>query len=102
VTAVDQAMRIYPLATPGPQVGVAAVGVDVIAATPVGYRQVSGTSFAAAFVSGALLRSNACATLRSPAAMRTAVAAAALDLGARGRDDTYGAGLFRLPGLTPR
>ena len=46
--------------------------------------------------------SNACATLRSPAAMRTAVAAVALDLGAHGRDDIFGSGLFRLPGFSAR
>lgn len=97
VTAVDENLRIYAFATPGPQVDVAAIGVDLVAAVPGGYRRVSGTSFAAAFVSGALLRLPACAQARDPAAMRAAVAAAARDLGPRGRDDTFGAGLFQLP-----
>lgn len=97
VTAVDDRLRIYPFATPGPQVDVAATGVDLTTPTPGGYRQVSGTSFAAALVSGALLRTPACATSRNPGAMRAAVAAAAKDLGPAGRDDVYGAGLFRLP-----
>jgi len=98
VTAVDEGLHIYPQATPGPQVAVAALGVDLIAATPGGYRQVSGTSFAAALVSGALARTPSCAQARDPQAMRTAVKAAARDLGAPGRDAVFGAGLFRLPG----
>ena len=97
VTAVDDRLNIYAAATPGPQVGVAAMGVDLIVATPGGYRPMSGTSFAAAVVSGALLRLPACARDRNPAAMRATVAAAARDLGAKGRDDVFGAGLFRLP-----
>lgn len=97
VTAVDDRLRIYPFATPGHQVDVAATGVDLTVPTPGGYRQVSGSSFAAALVSGALLRTPACAVSHNPGAMRAAVAAAAKDLGPAGRDDVYGAGLFRLP-----
>jgi hypothetical protein len=97
VTAVDRNLRIYPEATTGPHVAVAAIGVDIVAAAPGGYRQVSGTSFAAAYVSGALLRSPACAVRRDPAGMRAAVTAAAMDLGPPGRDEVFGAGLFRLP-----
>lgn len=102
VTAVDEGLRIYAFATPGPQVDVAAIGVDMVAAIPGGYRRMSGTSFAAAFVSGALLRTPACAQARDPAAMRAAVAASARDLGPRGRDDVFGAGLFQVPGPAPR
>lgn len=101
VTAVDERLRIYPFATPGPQVDIAATGVDLTGAAPGGYRQVSGSSYATALVSGALLRTQACAVSRNPGAMRAAVAAAARDLGAPGRDDTFGAGLFRLPGAVP-
>lgn len=97
VTAVDERLRIYPFATPGPQVDVAALGVDVTVAAPGGYRQVSGSSFATAMVSGALLRTEACARSRDPGAMRAAVSNAARDLGAPGRDDVFGGGLFRLP-----
>ena len=86
VTAVDEGLRIYALATPGPQVAVAAMGVDLFAAAPGGYRKVTGTSFAAAVVSGALLRLPACALARDPKAMRAAVVAAARDLGTPGRD----------------
>lgn len=101
VTAVDERLAPYPLATPGAAVDVAAVGVDLVAASPGGYRRVSGSSFAAAIVSGALLRTPACARDRDPATMRTAVAGAARDLGPAGRDPLFGAGLFRLPSGRP-
>ena len=94
---MDDGLSIYPFATPGPQVDVAAIGVDRLAAAPGGYARVSGTSFASAFVAGALLRTAACGTAHDPARMRAAVAVAARDLGPRGRDDVFGAGLFRLP-----
>lgn len=97
VTAVDERLRIYSHATPGPQVDVAAIGVDLTAAAPGGYRRMSGSSFAAATVSGALLRTPACGRSRNPVALQAAVAAAARDLGAPGRDEVFGAGLFRLP-----
>ena len=96
VTAVDERSRIYPHATPGPQVDVAALGVDLTVAAPGGYRRASGSSFAAAVVSGALLRTAACGRDRNPAVMRAAVLAGARDLGAPGPDATFGAGLFRL------
>jgi len=101
VTAVDERLAPYPLATPGPAVDVAALGVDLVAATPGGYRRVSGSSFAAAIVSGALLRTPACARDRDPAAMRAAITGAARDLGRPGRDPLFGAGLFRLPAGRP-
>lgn len=97
VTAIDERLALYPWATPGPAVDVAALGVDLVAAVPGGYRRVSGSSYAAAIVSGALARTAACARDRNPAAMRAAVAKAALDLGAPGVDPRFGAGLFRLP-----
>lgn len=97
VTAVDEQLQLYRYATPGPQVDLAAIGVNLTAAAPGGYRQISGSSFAAATVSGALLRTQGCGPLRNPAAMQTEVAASARDLGAPGRDVVFGVGLFRLP-----
>lgn len=97
VTAVDAGGRIYAQATPGPQVDVAAPGVDVMTAATVGFRVASGTSFAAPTVAGRLLRLPACLVERNPARMRQQVSAAARDLGASGRDDVFGAGLFQAP-----
>ncbi len=96
VTAVDTRGRVYRDATPGSQVDVAAPGVEVLVPVLGGYRTMSGSSFAAAAVSGSLGHLPACQRF-DPAAMRAAVAAAAQDLGRKGRDDVFGAGLFRLP-----
>jgi Subtilase family len=96
VTAVDEKLRGYAYASQGARVDVAGVGVSLNAAVPGGRRAVSGTSFATAVVSGALLRMPACNGARSPASMKAQVAAYALDLGAKGRDPVFGAGLFRL------
>lgn len=97
VTAIDGSKRIYAYASRGPQIDVAAWGVSINAAVPGGRRAVSGTSFATALVSGALLRHRDCSTDHNPAAMRNAVMSKAKDLGAKGRDEIYGAGLFKLP-----
>ena len=63
---------------------------------PGGRRAVSGTSFATAVISGALLRMPACNGGRDPGAMKAQVAGLAQDLGVPGRDAVFGAGLFRL------
>ena len=97
VTAIDGKKRAYAYASKGPEVDLAAWGVDMNAAVPGGRRAVSGTSFATAVVSGALLRFHGCNGGRNPAGMRTGLAALAQDLGAKGADPVYGAGLFRLP-----
>lgn len=96
VTAVDENLRGYQFASQGDRVDVAGVGVGLNAAVPGGRRAVSGTSFATAVISGALLRMPACHGGRDPDAMKAQVAAAAKDLGVPGRDSVFGAGLFRL------
>ncbi len=96
VTAVGENLKGYAFASKGPRVDVSGVGVGLNAAVPGGRRAVSGTSFATAVVSGALLRMPACNGGRDPASMKTQVAAQAQDLGAAGRDPVFGAGLFRL------
>ena len=96
VTAVDGGKRLYSYASRGPEIDIAAWGVAMNAAVPGGRRAVSGTSFATAIVSGALLRLAACARDRQPGVMRSQIAAGALDLGPKGRDDQFGAGLLRL------
>jgi Subtilase family len=96
VTAVDENLRGYAYASQGPRVDVSGVGVGLNAAVPGGRRAVSGTSFATAVISGALLRMPACNGGRNPGAMKVQVAGLAEDLGAPGRDAVFGAGLFRL------
>ena len=93
VTAIDVADRLYPLANRGNYISVAAPGVDVLA--PSGnhaHQIVSGTSYAAAHVSGIVaLMIERYPTLDAEAA-RVALTAAAIDLGPPGPDDQFGAG----------
>jgi hypothetical protein len=106
VTAVDEADRRYRHANRGSYIAVAAPGVDILA--PVergGHSYLSGTSFAAAYVSGiaALLLE------RDPnldaGRLAGLIAAGADDLGPAGRDDDFGAGrvnaLSALKALAP-
>ena len=96
VTAVDDKLKRYAYASQGARIDVAGVGVGLNAAAPGGRRGVSGTSFATAVISGALLRMPACNGGRNPAAMKEQVAARAQDLGVKGHDAVFGDGLFRL------
>jgi subtilisin family serine protease len=93
VTAIDVADRRYREANEGRYIAVAAPGVDILtASTDHAYRLQSGTSFAAAHVSGII----ALMLERDPAltasAARRALMATATDLGPPGPDDQYGAG----------
>lgn len=97
VTAVSgNGKTVYSAASKGPELDIAAWGVGMLAATPDGWRTVSGTSFATAVVTGGLLRLHGCNGGGMPSATRSFLAGAAQDLGAKGRDDIFGAGLFRL------
>jgi subtilisin family serine protease len=93
VTAVDEADRRYEHANRGGHIAVAAPGVDILA--PVergGYAYVSGTSFAAAYVSGiAALLLERDPNL-DPKSVADLLATGAEDLGPVGRDDDFGAG----------
>jgi hypothetical protein len=86
----------YQAASRGPEIDIAAWGVGLVAETPGGPRIVSGTSFATAVVSGGLLRLNGCNGGAMPAASRAYLTSRAKDIGAVGRDDIFGAGLFQL------
>ena len=95
VTGVDAHNRVLLEAARGPQVSFAAPGADMAAAAPhAGYAAVRGTSFAAPIVAGLLAqhmgdRPDAIGAQRAVQEL----AAQALDLGARGRDKTFGFGL---------
>ena len=93
VTATDVADHLYSQANRGSYISVSAPGVDVLA--PSGdhaHQLLSGTSYAAAHVSGII----ALMIERYPAldagTVRLALAAAAVDLGPPGRDDQFGVG----------
>jgi subtilisin family serine protease len=93
VTAIDEADRRYEHANRGSYIALAAPGVDILA--PVergGYAYVSGTSFAAAYVSAiAALLLERDPNL-DPKSVADLLATAAEDLGPVGRDDDFGAG----------
>jgi len=94
VTGVDASRRVLVEACRGPHVDLAAPGADMAAASLENrYAAVRGTSFAAPIVAGLLA-----AQLHTPDAPKAAAAlqelsSSAIDLGARGRDKTYGEGL---------
>ncbi len=94
VSATDANDRIFTASNRGGHVAIAAPGVDVLVPAPDGkYQVTSGTSFAAAYVSGLA----ALMIERKPditaTALRDTLMATARDLGPRGRDDQYGAGI---------
>jgi len=94
VTATDMQDKLFGMSNRGNHVAVAAPGVDVLLPTPGGsYQMASGTSFAAAHISGiaALLLERDPGL--SPDAVRGVLLRTARDLGPKGRDKDFGAGL---------
>ncbi|MEV4637533.1 S8 family serine peptidase [Actinoplanes sp. NPDC049548] len=98
VGAVDRAGKIADLSVTGPQVDLVAPGVDIATTgiTDSGYYQSSGTSHAAAVVSGAAALVRAKFPDLSAAEVVHRLTATATDAGAPGRDDTYGYGRLNL------
>jgi hypothetical protein len=94
VTATDADDKLFDGANRGRHVAVAAPGFNMIVATPDGgYHVSNGTSYSAAEVSGiAALMIQRRPDLK-PTALRAVLLATAKDLGPKGRDDEYGAGL---------
>jgi subtilisin family serine protease len=94
VTATDSDDAIFSGANRGDHIAVAAPGVDILAPAPDGtYQFTTGTSVAAAEVSGVvalLLERNPALT---SADVRRILMATAKDLGPKGRDRDFGAGL---------
>ncbi len=94
VTATDADDKLLSVANHGSYVSVAAPGVDIFVATPNGrYGFTTGTSVATAHVSGlAALLIDRDPSL-TPDAVQAILMRTAKDLGPKGRDDEYGAGL---------
>src|SRR5215471_18926119 len=94
VTAIDANNRLLPQANQGPYIALAAPGVSILEpAANAGYQLTSGTSVAAAHVSGVA----ALIIERKPdidfAALEKILFATAKDLGPKGRDSQFGFGL---------
>lgn len=98
VTATDADDKPFAQASRGNYIAVAAPGVDVLAAEPAGrYAFSSGTSIAAAHVSGIvalLLEKRPDLNLEG---VRKLLTESAVDLGAHGRDAIFGAGRVDAP-----
>jgi subtilisin family serine protease len=94
VTATDADDRLLNVANRGGYVAVAAPGVDVFVAAPGGaYDFTTGTSVAAAHVSGLAALLIARNPGLTPDALQSVLMKTAKDLGPQGRDDEFGAGL---------
>jgi hypothetical protein len=94
VTATDADDRLYPAANRGRHIAVAAPGVDILVAAPgASYGLTSGTSIAAAHVSGlAALLLEIKPDLDS-GRIKSLLATTARDLGPIGADEEFGAGV---------
>ena len=102
VTAVDRGRTAYRRAGRGAHVDLAAQGVEVwTAASVTGARWKTGTSFAAPYVTAAVVLWLQHDPTLSPDAVRARLIREAADLGPNGRDDVYGHGLLDLGGTCP-
>jgi subtilisin family serine protease len=94
VTATDPDDKLFVQSNRGRYIAVAAPGVDIVAPAPSGtYQVTTGTSVAAAQVSGIVALLLDAKPGLTPPAVRKALLATARDLGPKGRDDQFGAGL---------
>jgi hypothetical protein len=94
VTATDPDDKLFGQSNRGRYIAVAAPGVDIVAPAPSGtYQFTTGTSVAAAQVSGIVALLLDAKPGLNPQAVRKALLSTARDLGPKGRDDQFGAGL---------
>lgn len=93
VTATDDGNRLLSQANRGRYIDLAAPGVQVLVAVPGGYEVSSGTSYSAAEVSGIAALMLQRDPRLSPDQLRHTLMETAKDLGPRGRDNQFGAGL---------
>ncbi|HYK41545.1 MAG TPA: S8 family serine peptidase [Thermoanaerobaculia bacterium] len=96
VTAIDSEDRLYAKANQGSRVDVAAPGVGIFTLAPYDVEKTTGTSPAAAHVSGAAALLIQLRPEISPPAVRRLLQETARDLGPPGRDDQFGSGAIDL------
>ncbi|UVK39256.1 S8 family serine peptidase [Mesorhizobium sp. AR10] len=94
VTATDAKDGLMAQANRGAYVFISAPGVEMVAPSGAGSDVVTGTSFAAAIVTGAIANLFHAAPDRSADGIEKALAATAKDLGPKGRDNDFGYGLL--------
>ena len=94
VTATNSQNQLLPAANRGRHIALAAPGVDILVPSPgQGYQLSTGTSVAAAEVSGIVALLIELQPSLTPEDVRRVLQSTALDLGPKGFDDQYGAGL---------
>ncbi|MDI1344572.1 MAG: S8 family serine peptidase [Pseudolabrys sp.] len=93
VTATDADDKLFEQSNRGNHIALAAPGAQLLVATPDGYEMSSGTSFSAAEVSGIVGLMLERRGDLSPAQVRGILLSTAKDLGPKGRDPLFGAGL---------
>jgi Subtilase family len=94
VTATDAQDKLFPLANRGGHIAIAAPGAHILVAIPHGgYEVSSGTSYAAAEITGIVALMLERKPNLTPDQVRTILLATARDLGPKGRDTKFGAGL---------
>ena len=94
ITATDELDALYIMANRGAYVSIAAPGVDILApVTGKALDYMSGTSFAAAHITGVVALLMERNPQLKPDEIRDILAKAARDLGAAGQDEDFGAGL---------
>ena len=97
VTATDGKRQLYSAANRGPHISVSARGVDVIVAhVSNGYGTESGTSFAAATVSGIVAVMLEKRPKASPDEIRAALQNTAFSVAGKGRNELFGYGLVNV------
>ncbi|RWP34952.1 S8 family serine peptidase [Mesorhizobium sp.] len=96
VTATDAKDGLMQQANRGAYVFLSAPGVEMVAPSGAGSDVVTGTSFAAAIVTGAIANLLHAAPDRSADWVEKALAATARDLGPKGRDNDFGYGLLNI------
>lgn len=93
-TAIDADAQVYDRAVHGPHVDVAAPGVDVWMEEQ--NRYLTGTSVAAPFVAAMIAADRDLISISGSKALRTKLMSVSRDLGERGLDPIYGAGLLHV------
>ena len=96
VTAVDRNNSVASFGQRGDYIDLAAPGVSIISTASNDYKIQSGTSMAAAFVTGAAALLFATQPSITAAQVRDVLQRTATDIGAPGRDTTFGYGLINL------
>jgi subtilisin family serine protease len=94
VSATDVDDKLFNASNRGNHIAVSAPGVDILLPAPEqNYQMISGTSFAAAHVSGIAALILERKPGLSPDNVRAILQSSSKDLGPRGKDDQFGAGL---------